>query len=73
MSEDSDDFQAATQLIERHGEGAALVASDRVRTMRERGDTAGLRRWSRILAMIEKLQRAPSKNADDENDLSRSL
>lgn len=73
MSEDSDDFRAASQLVERHGEGAVLVASNRVSTMRERGDLAGLRCWSRILAMIERLQREPWSSADDENDLSRCL
>jgi hypothetical protein len=63
MSDDADDaaedFRAATELIERYGDGAALVAANHVSTARERGEVASHHRWSRILVMIEKLQRAP--------------
>jgi hypothetical protein len=56
------------QLIERCGEGAALVAANHVSTSRERGEAASLRRWSRILSMIEKLQHASGKGDEEEAD-----
>jgi hypothetical protein len=73
MSEDSDDFQAAIQLIEQHGDGAALVAANRVSTACERGEMASLRRWSRILAMVERIQSKIVTDGDDESELCSRL
>lgn len=68
MPESADDFKVASELIEQHGEGAALVASSRANAMREQGDANGLRRWSHILRMIEKLQRGQAGEGDEGND-----
>ncbi len=69
----ADDFRAATQFIERYRGGAALVVANHVSTSRERGEVASQHRWSRILAMIEKLQHATNSDADTECDPDRPL
>jgi hypothetical protein len=65
MSDDAEIFKAATRLIEQHGESAAAVAALHFETVREKGDTYSAGQWSRILAMIEKLQDRCSTDSAD--------
>jgi hypothetical protein len=64
MTDESETYKAALDLIERHGESAASVAANHLARAQEQGDAGGERSWSRILRIIESLQ-ANEKETDE--------
>ena len=57
MIDDHDVFTAARLLIDKHGDGAALMASQRAEQMLDQGDLDGAMVWRQILEGIDELQR----------------
>lgn len=57
MIDDHDVFTAARLLIDKHGEGAALMASQRAEQMLDQGDLDGAMVWRQILGGVDELQR----------------
>jgi triphosphoribosyl-dephospho-CoA synthetase len=55
--DDPDIFRAATLLIDKHGDDAALRAAQRADELLEDGDVDGTVVWRRIIDAIEELQR----------------
>ncbi len=65
MIGDLDIYRAANDLIERHGEDAALEAAMRANAMLEKGDLEGQVVWKRIVRAVEEvLQDAASARRD---------
>jgi hypothetical protein len=54
---DLDLWRAANLMVERHGDGAALVAAQRADEMLAQGDTEGQLVWKHILTAVNELQR----------------
>ncbi len=57
MIPDRDIWAAAKILIDRHGDDAAIVASQRQDELLDEGDVDGANMWKAIIKAIEELQR----------------
>jgi len=58
MEFDADIWRAAKDLIDLHGESAALRAAGRVAAFLKERDSAGAMIWTRVHGAVEELQRA---------------
>lgn len=57
MVSDHENYRAANQLNQQHGNDAAMVAAKRADEMLDKGDMEGFAIWQRIAAAAENLLR----------------
>ena len=61
MTSQIDVYRSAKQLIDQHGDEAAIQATYQADAMLDRGDPDGAAAWRRIVTMINVLQREKPK------------